>query len=161
MTADTLAKFYEGWETYQGHLVKAVAPLTAEQLALRAAPNLRSIGTLTAHIIAARVWWYHNVMGEGSVELGSMVTWDDIDPIAQSAAELVRGLEVSWRLGADCLARWTLADFDQTFTRRRSTGEENTFARQWIVWHVIEHDLHHGGELCFSLGMHGLEAPDI
>jgi uncharacterized damage-inducible protein DinB len=33
--------------------------------------------------------------------------------------------------------------------------------RGWIVWHVIEHDLHHGGEVSFTLGMHGLAAPDI
>jgi hypothetical protein len=26
---------------------------------------------------------------------------------------------------------------------------------------VIEHDLHHGGEIGYSLGMHGLQAPDI
>jgi hypothetical protein len=30
-----------------------------------------------------------------------------------------------------------------------------------IIWHVIEHDRHHGGELSFSLGMHGLAALDI
>jgi len=29
-------------------------------------------------------------------------------------------------------------------------------ARGWIIWHVIEHDLHHGGELSYSLGAHGL-----
>ena len=29
------------------------------------------------------------------------------------------------------------------------------------IWHIIEHDLHHGGELSFSLGMHGLTAPDL
>jgi hypothetical protein len=30
-----------------------------------------------------------------------------------------------------------------------------------VIWHLIEHDLHHGGELSFSLGMHNLAAPDI
>jgi uncharacterized damage-inducible protein DinB len=62
---------------------------------------------------------------------------------------------------ADCLARWTPAHLDQTFTHRRRNGEVNTFSRQWIIWHLIEHDLHHGGELGYSLGMHGLDAPDI
>ncbi|HEX4716084.1 MAG TPA: DinB family protein [Ktedonobacteraceae bacterium] len=28
--------------------------------------------------------------------------------------------------------------------------------RQWIIWHVIEHDLHHGGEISLILGTHGL-----
>ena len=39
----TLAIMTEGWQTYQSELSKALAPLSNEQLALRAAPNLRSI----------------------------------------------------------------------------------------------------------------------
>jgi hypothetical protein len=35
--------------------------------------------------------------------------------------------------------------------------------RGWVVWHVLKHDLHHGGEIGFSLGLslglHGLPAP--
>ncbi|HEY6408023.1 MAG TPA: hypothetical protein VIY29_11195, partial [Ktedonobacteraceae bacterium] len=59
-TADpSLAPFYQGCETYQGYLTNAIAPLTSEQLALCAASHLRSIGLLVAHIIAARVIWFH------------------------------------------------------------------------------------------------------
>jgi uncharacterized damage-inducible protein DinB len=32
-------------------------------------------------------------------------------------------------------------------------------ARGWIIWHLIEHDLHHGGELFYTLGSHGIEVP--
>lgn len=39
----------DGWEVYQGHLVKAIAPLTAEQLELRISPNLCSIGQRARH----------------------------------------------------------------------------------------------------------------
>jgi hypothetical protein len=28
--------------------------------------------------------------------------------------------------------------------------------RAWVTWHVLEHDLHHGGELALALGMQGL-----
>jgi hypothetical protein len=66
-----------------------------EQLTLRAAPNLRSIGILTAHIIAARVVWFHAVMGEGPADLMPMRNWDDYDPIQQNAAELVAELEAT------------------------------------------------------------------
>jgi hypothetical protein len=33
--------------------------------------------------------------------------------------------------------------------------------KRWYNWHAIEHDLHHGGELSFALGMHGLPAIDL
>jgi uncharacterized damage-inducible protein DinB len=155
-TDSSLARFYYGWETYQGYLTDAVAPLTPEQLALRAAPNLRSIGLLAAHIIAARVVWFHAVMGEGSADLMPMRKWDDYDPIQQNATELVAGLEATWSLIQQCLALWTSADLDQTFQRR-----DGPVSRQWIIWHVIEHDLFHGGELFLTCGIHSLPVPDL
>jgi hypothetical protein len=29
-------------------------------------------------------------------------------------------------------------------------------SRAFILYHLMEHDLHHGGELSLTLGMHGL-----
>ena len=40
-------------------------------------------------------------------------------------------------------------------------GERYADSRQWIIWHLIEHELHHGGELSLTLGVHGLAAPDL
>jgi hypothetical protein len=42
----TLAMMTEGWQMYQRESNKALAPLSNEQLVLRAAPNLHSIGEL-------------------------------------------------------------------------------------------------------------------
>ena len=38
---------------------------------------------------------------------------------------------------------------------------DDALSRQWVIWHVIEHDLHHGGEVSLMLGTHGLAAPDL
>jgi uncharacterized damage-inducible protein DinB len=78
----------------------------------------------------------------------------------RSASELVGGLTATWQVLHEALARYTPADLEETIERVRY-GRTVTLARGWVVWHVIEHDLHHGGELAFSLGMHGLSAPDI
>src|SRR5215471_19944801 len=93
-----LATFYKGWEVYQEQLTKAIAPLTPDQLALQAAPHLRSIGVLAAHIIAARVWWIHNLLGAGSVDIAPMLSWDDDDAPPRTADELVNGLEATWHM---------------------------------------------------------------
>ena len=42
-TSETLAFFTQGWQNYQNQLSIALARLSPEQLALRAAPDLRSI----------------------------------------------------------------------------------------------------------------------
>jgi len=151
----SLASLYKGWDVYQEQLVKAISPLAAEQLTLRAAPNLRSVGMIAAHIVGARVRWFHRLMGEGSVDIHLLGTWDRPDASIRSATELVEGLEESWQLIQNSLAHWTLADLDQIFEGTYS-GEEYSFTRQWIIWHVIEHDLHHGGEISLTLGAHGL-----
>lgn len=156
-----LFSFYKGWDAYQELLLKAIAPLSTEQLNLRAAPHLRSIGENTAHIIGTRVGWFHMLMGEGDAEeIAPMDTWDLPGAPERSATELVRGLEATWQMIQNTLNRWTPADLEHVFVRTRGEEEER-FSRQWVIWHVIEHDLHHGGEVSLMLGMHNLAAPDL
>ena|SRR2546426_11487350 len=155
-----LTAVYKGWEVYQQKLVRVVAPLTAEQLELRAAPDLRSIGMLIAHIIAARADWFHVVMGKGEPELEQIAHWDEDRADPRRGEELVQGLEVTWQMVWECLGRWTTAELEDEYTPEHG-GRTYTLTRQWVIWHVIEHDLHHGGELGISLGMHGLAAPDL
>ena len=54
---------------------------------------------------------------------------------------------------------WTPADWAQTFPN--DLPSDPPYSRHWIIWHLIEHDLHHGGEISLTLGMHGLTAPDL
>ena len=60
----TLTTFYTSWKAYQDHIKGALAPLTAEQLELRAAPHLRSIGENALHIIGCRAYWFTDFLGE-------------------------------------------------------------------------------------------------
>ena len=159
-TPTSVSQFYNGWETYQELLIKAIAPLSAEQLTLRAAPHLRSIGEILTHIIAVRVRWFHGLMGEGSADIAPVGEWDRPGQPVRNAAELVGGLERTLQFVQECLSRWTPADLEYVF-RGTYQGEEYALSRQWVIWHVIEHDLHHGGEVSLTLGMHDLTAPDL
>ncbi len=76
-----------------------------------------------------------------------------------TAAELVVGLQRTWQMIQDALARWTPADLEQVFP---AYGEERPArSLQYIIWHVLEHDIHHSGELSSILGAHGLSAVDL
>lgn len=162
MTNDStgVLAFYEGWENYQELLIKALAPLTPEQLTLRPAPHLRSIGENVQHMIGARARWCHHVLALGDEALAALGRWDRRDMPERSAAELVSGLRGSWRVLSDALRGWTPADLAYSVPNTdREPGEPEMFTRQWVIWHLIEHDLHHGGEVSQTLGMHGLTAP--
>ena len=162
----SLTTFYSGWNGFQQNLIKIIAPLSPEQLALRAAPNHWTIGMVAQHIIANRVWWFQLWMGEGSPDLAPIAHWDPEDkewqPVRE-AAELVAGLESTWQMIEDALARWTPADLGHLFPTPASLSEEEqrifrARTRQWIIWHVLEHEILHGGELSLALGMYGLKA---
>ena len=155
-----LSIFQVGWPLYLEHLSAAIAPLTPEQLDLQAAPHLRSIRKLAVHIITGRAWWLHWVMREGPPELAPMADWNDEGQPSWSALQIVQGLDRTWAVLADGLTRWTPADLAETFQHPRR-GPEKKYSRQWIVWHIAEHDIYHGGELSFSLGIHGLPAIDL
>lgn len=166
MTEQTLPliTFYQGWETYQQSLVDTIAPLSPEQLGLPAAPHEWTIGKLAQHIIGNRVWWFHLWMGEGSPDLAPIAHWDpqDVEAVSsRSTAELVAGLESTWQMIRDALSRWTANDLGHIFQPPAALREDERenfppFSRQWIVWHVLEHEIHHGGELSLVLGGYGL-----
>ena len=156
-----LITFYKGWESYQHYLVETIAPLSSEQLALPAASHHWTIGMLAQHKVANRVWWFQVWMGEGSPDLAPIAHWDEEEQPTLDAAELVAGLEATWRMIAEALARWTPADLGHVFPPPASLTEEDRswfgeLTLQWIVWHVLEHEIHHGGELSLALGGYGL-----
>lgn len=153
---------YQGWEAYQELLIAAISDLTPEQLAQRTAAHLRSIGETCLHIIGARARWSHLALGLGDQTLTDLAQWDRDGMPARTAADLVAALRASWAALHDALAGWTPGDLMHAVPNTDpSPGEPETFTRQWILWHLIEHDLHHGGEMTEILGTFGLRGLDI
>lgn len=150
--------FYDGWKEYMDTLTAALEPLTAEQLGLQAAATERTVGEIAQHIVAARVLWFHDFMGEGGEEVALYSTWGKPDAPALSSSDIVRGLNATWQFMWERLSGWTPEDMRHTFPHEWR-GEHYDLSRSWVVWHILEHDLIHGGEISLTLGMHGLAAP--
>nr|BBH87039.1 hypothetical protein KTC_17900 [Thermosporothrix sp. COM3] len=155
-----LTTYHTIWKEYQEHVKEALSSLNAEQLALRAAPHLRSVGENAMHIIGVRIGWFTQTLGEEfSEEMGAYLKRNG-DALQQgepvlTAAELAHGFDLTWQLIANCLARWSPLDMQQTFPDEWD-GKQVYLSRAWVVGHVMEHDIHHGGEISFTLGMHGI-----
>src|SRR5690349_18641328 len=145
------------WHAYQGLWIQALKPLTQEQLAYRIGKQ-RSAGEIAQHTISVRAWYLHGVMGEGGMEIDNLIGWDSEGAPARSAEELLLGLEQTWALLSACIAKWSPADLDNAFFINWRNREE---PRGWVVWHMLEHEIHHGGELSFTLGTHGLPGVDV
>ena len=160
-TNSTLSAFFDGWGLYNRHIANAVKDLTPEQLELRVADTQRSAGSLTAHIVGTRAGWYMDILGEPTPELVAFDTWGGIDEPSRSVAELVGGLEATWQILETTLRGYSANDFARIIEVTRSSGKIESVPRQWVIWHLIEHDITHGGELFLTLGTYGLPTPDL
>jgi uncharacterized damage-inducible protein DinB len=154
----TLSTFYTSWKSYQDRIKGAIAPLTADQLELRAAPHLRSIGENVLHIISCRAGWFTHFLGEDfGVDVKAYADWDDPGAPSRTSDEIVSALDHTWRCMAECLERWSSDDMKQTFPDDWN-GKQVHLSRAWVVYHVMEHDIHHGGELSFTFGIYEISA---
>jgi len=160
MHPSTLAVIYENWRGYQAKLAATIAPLTAEQLTLQPAPHMWPLGQLVQHIIAVRAGWFSGTLQEDDSLMNEYMEWGQRESPARSAAELVRGLEDTFAFIAACVQRWTPEECAQTFPDEWE-GQVYQLSRSWVIYHVLEHDLHHGGEISLLLGMNKLRAIDL
>jgi uncharacterized damage-inducible protein DinB len=157
--APPLSTFFKGWDAYNEALGRAISGLDAAQLSLQAAPNLWSVRKLANHIVGVRSWWFYSWMDEGGEELARFNDYDEgAESDVRGAVEIAEALESSWSSIASCLGTWTADDLAKEFQRPALNARQGRpwRSRQWIVWHVAEHDIHHGGEISITLGAHGL-----
>ena len=168
-----LRPFFEGWATHQQHLLAAIADLRPEQLALRPAPGHMAIWQLASHMAGTRAYWLHDALGEGDPAIRDMFRvasttvpdlpleragWEDDENRPRTAPEIVEAFHVTWGMIEECLERWTADDITVQIPQR---GADRYTTRGWVVWHLMEHEAHHGGAISLILGTNGLPGLDI
>jgi len=146
------ARVFDSWLDYQEALKRAIAPLTEEQLQRRPLPGLRTAGEIAEHIVFGRALHLSRTLGEAAAELAPLLHWDDASEPAHSAAEIVQGLELTWRFISGTLMRGSATDV--------IPEGEGTPAVQ-IIWGLLDHDLPHAGELSLLLGAIGVDGVEI
>ncbi len=161
---------YSGWEGYQTSLVRAIAPLSTDQLAFRPAPHMHSVGEIVRHIGVGRLNWFLRMHAPGSEELASRIlNWSEDEygnryvvekALATEGTELICWLEDTWQMVDSTLAQWSVSDLKQTY-RHTFMGRTYAVSRQWTIWRILSHDIHHGGQLSVLLYMQGIEPPDL
>jgi uncharacterized damage-inducible protein DinB len=173
----SLSTVYSGWEGYQQSIVNAVRSLSPAQLAWRPAPGQRSAGEVVRHIALGRATWFLRMNPPGGAALQAAIgaqgadAWEvDADgnryvreavfAIDADAGALVRWLERTWAVVEATLREWTVADLSRAFAHTWN-GDAYAIPYQWVIWRIMAHDIHHGGELALLLGLQGIEAFEL
>ena len=159
-TGSTLEVIYANWRVYHEKLRDCIAPLTDAHLELQPAAHMWPLDQMVQHIISVRAGWFSGTLQEDDAAMNEYMVWGQHESPARSAAELVRGLDATWAFIESCVQRWTPADCAKTFPDEMD-GQVVEVSRSWVIYHVMEHDLHHGGEVSLILGMNGLQTPDL
>jgi uncharacterized damage-inducible protein DinB len=159
-TQSTLDVIYENWRGYHEKLRDCIVPLTLEQLSQRPAAKMWPLGQIVQHVISVRAGWFSGTLQDEDEAMQAYMSWGQGDSPDRSGEELARGLDETWAFIEARLQRWTPDDCARTFPDEWD-GQVNEVSRSWVIYHVLEHDLHHGGEISLILGMNGLKTPDL
>jgi uncharacterized damage-inducible protein DinB len=166
-----LQPIHEGWARHQALVIESLLGLTPEQLDLRTAPHQWAIWQLASHVAGSRAYWFQEVLGEGEAAVRDLFRverttvpglslddagWEDDEDHPRTAEEVVEALTRTWAIVDDCLRRWSADVLNASVVR-----QSRTHHRGWVVWHVMEHDIHHGGEISQILGSNGLSGFDL
>ncbi len=140
------------WATVRRGLVQALGTLTDEQLNFAPREGMRTLGDIARHIAHVEEAWFRHWM-VGKHEGPPAYTAEDY-PTVESITALLA--EVHARTEA-YLATLDAAALDQPF----KTFWGQTGPISWVIWHVLEHEIHHRGEIYLMVGLVGMTAEAV
>jgi len=146
------AELFSHWKSVRQGLYEALDLLTDEQLAFTPREGLWSLGTVACHIANAEDGWFRYIA------TGELDEWPPMEEKRYTTIASVKALlEETHAYTLAYLEGLEAADLE----RKVTTFWGAELSIRWIIWHVLEHEISHRGEIYLMLGLMGMEAPDV
>ena len=148
------ARLFKHWDEVRAGLIEALEKLDHRQLDFVPGPGLWSLKETVCHIAETERGWFRYAVAR---QLGS---WEEaeISPGDFSSLDTLKSLLKAVHSDTEAMFQPDPDAFNASKVRlpwgAKVTVED-------VVWHVIEHEIHHRGEIYLMLGMQGIEAPDV
>lgn len=146
------AQRFGHWKTVREGLLEALEMLSDEQLGFMPAEGLWSLGKVARHIAEAEEGWFRYVV------TGELAAWPECRDEDSATVAAIQELLARVHEHTESYLE-TVADEELAQVVHTPWGDD--LSLRWIVWHVLEHEIHHRGEVFLMLGLMGMEAPDI
>jgi uncharacterized damage-inducible protein DinB len=146
------SQMFSHWEQVRTDLLTTIDRFSDAELAYAPFNGSWPVGRIMLHIAECEDFWLHSLVRH---ELEPPRDYKLVDYPTKSAIKQV--LENAHRRTAGFLASLDEKDLDREYQTR--FGE--TFTLRWILWHVLEHEIHHRGELSLALGLLGREGLEV
>ena len=148
------AKYLFGqWQAVRKGLVQALDKLTDEQLMFTPREGLWPIGTVASHIAETdELWLRYFIHGKYPD------SWDGWDVAHYHTISAVKDLLAETHQRTE---QWLDTLSNDDLDREVALPWGSVISLGWCIWHVLEHEIHHRGEIYLMLGLLGMEAPDV
>jgi uncharacterized damage-inducible protein DinB len=147
-----VSHFFSHWIQIRADLLVTIDKFSDDELSFVPVRGGWPIGIIMLHIGEAEEGWFRYVI-KRKIDRWPIFELEDY-PTKEAIKTLLT--EIHDQTEA-YLATLSLADLEQEIEPRRG---DQTSKLGWIIWHVLEHEIHHRGELSFILGLLGREGLD-
>jgi uncharacterized damage-inducible protein DinB len=140
------------WEQVRADLVTTIQQFSEAELRWAPFEGAWPAGQVMLHIADCEDNWLHGVVR------GEFKPWITYPLAEYPTREAILGvLARAHQRTKPFLEGLTDRDLEQVY----AIPDGAQFSLYWILWHVLEHEIHHRGELSLILGLLGREGLDV
>jgi uncharacterized damage-inducible protein DinB len=144
---------FSHWSLVRKDLIKVIEDFEESDLSYQPFPDSWTVGQIMVHIANAEEGWFRYVVTRELPEWPSYLRFENY-PTREKILEILDTVHTKTE---EYLGTLT----EQDLTTGILAPWEATFPLGWIIWHVIEHEIHHRGELSLILGILGKDGLDV
>ncbi len=145
-------QLFSHWEQVREGLLLTIDKFDDSELVFSPFKNSWPVGQIALHIADCEDHWIHGVVKH---EINSRIPCKITDYPTKS--DIMEILNRTHKKTISFLNSLDEKDLAATYC----TPDQETFSLYWIIWHVIEHEIHHRGELSLIHGLLGREGLDV
>lgn len=148
-----VGELFSHWVQIRKDLLTTIDKFEEDELLYVADNTDWPVGKIMLHIGDAEQGWFQYVV------INELEAWPDIrlEDYPDKVAIKTKLMEIHERTEA-YLSTLSLVDLEREI---KLPWSESTLKLNWIIWHVLEHEIHHRGELSLILGLLGREGLDV
>jgi len=147
-----LSRMFAHWEKVRAGLLETINQFGDDELAFVPFEGSWPVGQIMLHIADCEDNWLHVMVRQ---EFEPWVDYPLADYPSRAAIK-----QVLWRTHARTLP--FLESLDESDLDAEYVAPDGwRFTLGWAIWHVLEHEIHHRGELSLALGLLGREGLDV
>ena len=145
-------RIFKHWEQVRTDLYATIDMFNNDELIFTPFNGSWPVGQIMLHIADCEDNWLHGVVQH---EFIPWIVYNLADYPTKSA--IIELLENAHKRTMAFFENLDENDLEKVF----QTPNGESFTLEWIIWHVLEHEIHHRGELSLALGLLGREGLDV